>query len=945
MIDFARHLTRASSLLRMIGSATLFLLLPSIPALAAPTVITEFFNTTLGHYVLITSSAEVAFIEAGGAGPGWQKTGKTLNANTAADDAPSLVPVCRFYGSISPGPNSHFFTADPDECASVKTDPGWHFEGIAFYVAIPANGQCAAAQMPVWRAYNNGFKPQLGVNDGNHRFSVNRASIRTLIDAAGWSDEGVVFCAQADNPTVPFRLSASSASLLLLPGAARDVFVTVEPRNGFTGNASLTASGLPPGVSYQFSPATASVGSGPVEVALRLTVADSAPATPTPGIITINAVDGGGLGALAGVTLGIASAGDPVAIRLSAIAAVEERCRALDTQGLVPLAFVQSIAAFMAARPEYEAAGVDEETISAWGRFKDGTLHVVVNNLEAPDAPATAGIRPDVPMKSGAELPSATNARLLQPFGSAFVGQAPVNEMGFYLKAKNWTVRSGRDAESYIGALKTVAGDGFFYFNTHGTRIDINDPGEPSGKIYAIWSDTLVEPLFDVFFAADLAARRLVHMTARNFRVIRVPGVPIRNARDTRYGITYRFVDKYMSFTNESVIMMNACSSSSDVAFINAFLRKGAGVYLGWSKKLHFAPAFASGPYFVDRMLGANLHPDKESPPQRAFPYDLTLSDMGKKGLDVDRVSGAKLDATSKVTLKYPPIFAPSIRYARVNEYDEQLVLTGEFGEDKPKVTVGGAELPPKSWSATQIVANLPQAGPGSSGDVLVEVRNVKSNARQLSEWAIPLTYNWFQATGVAEWKLSGSTTIRYRADLAGYRLLPGETPKSTPLGGPPTKDSALTVTASGSHFDGNCTSAISGTGIYLSPASNTGGASPVLASFFKLDGKTRLGALGMAFGALASPHSLTISGGSGCAGTFPFAAFLGSLEGPAEVLRDQTENPGTVTLPAAQFTLDANFGIPSKREIDLGAGGEVNVFWPAVPAKTPPRDTDDAGK
>ena len=74
----------------------------------------------------ITSAEEVAAIEAGAAGPGWQKTGKTLFAHTEANDAAGLVPVCRFYGSISPGPNSHFFTADPDECAAVKTDPGWH---------------------------------------------------------------------------------------------------------------------------------------------------------------------------------------------------------------------------------------------------------------------------------------------------------------------------------------------------------------------------------------------------------------------------------------------------------------------------------------------------------------------------------------------------------------------------------------------------------------------------------------------------------------------------------------------------------------------------------------------------------------------------------------------------------------------------------------------------
>ena len=99
-------------------------LMQCVPAAtAAPIVITEFFNTNLRHYVLITDVAEVAAIEAGAAGPGWQKTGKTINANSEAADAPGLVPVCRFYGSVSPGPNSHFFTGAADECAAVKNDP------------------------------------------------------------------------------------------------------------------------------------------------------------------------------------------------------------------------------------------------------------------------------------------------------------------------------------------------------------------------------------------------------------------------------------------------------------------------------------------------------------------------------------------------------------------------------------------------------------------------------------------------------------------------------------------------------------------------------------------------------------------------------------------------------------------------------------------------------
>ena len=135
----------------------------------------------------------------------------------------------------------------------------------------------------------------------------------------------------------------------------------------------------------------------------------------------------------------------------------------------------------------------------------------------------------------------------------------------------------------------------------------------------------------------------------------------------------------------------------------------------------------------------------------------------------------------------------------QVNEDKEKLTLIGEFGAEQPKVTVGGTALAPKTWSAEKIVAPLPQKGPGSSGDVVVEVRGVKSNARQLTEWSMPLKYVWINAGGKTGWKVEGSGTIRLRADVGGYRVVPGEAPKYILRGGAPTKDSALPVTASGS--------------------------------------------------------------------------------------------------------------------------------------------------
>src|SRR6476619_4153718 len=97
----------------------------------------EYFNTSLGHYFLTADPAEMAAIDGGGAGPGWQRTGGQFGVFRSASDAPGLSPVCRFYGTPGVGPNSHFYTADPGECAAVKRDGGWTYEGIAFYIALP----------------------------------------------------------------------------------------------------------------------------------------------------------------------------------------------------------------------------------------------------------------------------------------------------------------------------------------------------------------------------------------------------------------------------------------------------------------------------------------------------------------------------------------------------------------------------------------------------------------------------------------------------------------------------------------------------------------------------------------------------------------------------------------------------------------------------------------
>jgi uncharacterized delta-60 repeat protein len=148
--------------------------------------IVEFFNSLLSHFFITASAVEQASIDAGGSGPGWSRTGLTFKSG-------GVSRACRFYGTPGVGPNSHFYTLEPAECAQVRRDPGWHFESYDFS-ATPAgaDGGCLSGTVPVFRAYNQRFAQ----NDSNHRYAALPFAYNTQVDStgAGWTPEGVVFC-------------------------------------------------------------------------------------------------------------------------------------------------------------------------------------------------------------------------------------------------------------------------------------------------------------------------------------------------------------------------------------------------------------------------------------------------------------------------------------------------------------------------------------------------------------------------------------------------------------------------------------------------------------------------------------------------------------------------------------------------------------------------------
>ena len=145
----------------------------------------EFFNANLGHFFVTASKSEIAALDAGAFNGAWTRTGEAMKTG-------GTVGVCRFYGMPPKGPDSHFFTVNPAECQKVMSDyKAWTFENHAFAMTPPVNGTCPVGLVPVHRFYNN---PAVAAAM-NHRYVTDPNVIADML-AQGWTDEGVVMCAQ-----------------------------------------------------------------------------------------------------------------------------------------------------------------------------------------------------------------------------------------------------------------------------------------------------------------------------------------------------------------------------------------------------------------------------------------------------------------------------------------------------------------------------------------------------------------------------------------------------------------------------------------------------------------------------------------------------------------------------------------------------------------------------
>lgn len=160
---------------------------PRLPVGPNEADVFEFYNPSIDHYFITAEAAEAAMLDAGTPVAGWRRTSLEFKLRPAG--SPLGLAACRFFGTPPLGPNSHFFTIDAAECAKVKANPLWTYEGLAFNADAPVADTCAQDRIPVMRLYNDGMGGQ-----ANHRYTTSRNEARQM-RVNGWILEGTVFCA------------------------------------------------------------------------------------------------------------------------------------------------------------------------------------------------------------------------------------------------------------------------------------------------------------------------------------------------------------------------------------------------------------------------------------------------------------------------------------------------------------------------------------------------------------------------------------------------------------------------------------------------------------------------------------------------------------------------------------------------------------------------------
>lgn len=171
--------------------------------------VVEYYNPSLDAYFISGRPYEQSLLNGSS---GFQRTGMTFQAYTAATTPGNLPLVCRYYVSTTkPFSSTHFYGTTGGDCEliSALSPVGFSDEGFDFGVQKPSNlvGCSGAWPYPVYRSFraaNNGIT-------ANHRYSTSLASYNAMLQR-GWTGEGITFCAMSVSDALA-NLASSPAGI------------------------------------------------------------------------------------------------------------------------------------------------------------------------------------------------------------------------------------------------------------------------------------------------------------------------------------------------------------------------------------------------------------------------------------------------------------------------------------------------------------------------------------------------------------------------------------------------------------------------------------------------------------------------------------------------------------------------------------------------------------
>ena len=183
-------------------------------------------------------------------------------------------------------------------------------------------------------------------------------------------------------------------------------------------------------------------------------------------------------------------------------------------------------------------------------------------------------------------------------------------------------------------------------------------------------------------------------------------------------------------------------------------------------------------------MLGANAY-QPENPKQRPFPYKDVHDWLVNTGKHRESGGGGltlqySMDAPGQLvpTIHYAGVYSPAQGFAHAGKW--VLRLNGEFGSDAGTVSVNGIKLTLlEPWNNMVLYVELPSlSGPASYGDIVVDVRNHKSNAAPLTKWTGTVSQVQIGTDIGVGSRLDISCPVQISQDVHFTRSQPAETPQ-----------------------------------------------------------------------------------------------------------------------------------------------------------------------